>query len=218
MSRRLFRKRKKPPRELRRWLDDPGVTPRWDRQPTEVVAATRAQLFEEQAGLCCYCYGRLSGTEEDHREHVVPKAARELDDFDWSNLALACEGGNRSKRPRHCDHAKGEQRLRVVHPHRRPVVELARVGSDGKLRPDGGDAEHDVVEILRLNQAHLVTARQARIQAAIRDLETTARRDDARWKARRLSAALAELREPPAVDLEPWTEQWLERQLASGRS
>ncbi|MCB9597249.1 MAG: hypothetical protein H6719_31280 [Sandaracinaceae bacterium] len=210
MSRRLFRKGKAP-RALRKWLKDPAVTARWDAAPADVVEAMRSALAKEQSGLCCYCYGRLTGTPADHREHVVPQSAGH-EPFDWNNLALSCEGGNQTRRPPHCDHAKGSRLLRVVHPISRPTVECARVRSDGKLRALDDDTEHDVVEVLHLDRDHLAAARRARIEATVRELGTTTRRK-VRWSARRLTEALDELRRTPAQDLEPWTEQWLERQL-----
>lgn len=210
MSRRLFKKKKEGPPELLRWQRDPAVTPSWGAEPREVSDAMRARLFEEQQGLCCYCYGSLAGDETDHREHVIPRSAEGVDPFEWSNLALSCEGGNVSRLRNHCDHAKGDQRLRVVHPHTRPTVECARIASDGRLRPNDEDTAHDLATVLRLDRPHLASARKARIQAAIRDLEGGTKRKGVPWNARQLDRALTELRRRPVASLDPWVEQWLE--------
>lgn len=214
MSAKHFRRGPEPSelQQFRRTVPAEAAT-EWAALDHETKEAIRAALLAAQSGLCCYCYGRLTGAQSNPIEHITPQATRE-GVFAWDNLALSCDGGNAGGRPSHCDHSKGSTPLSHLHPFDRPSDTCARVMSSGKLRPVS-PAEDDVEEVLQLNRRHLQQSRRAAIEAEIRDLEAGSRRGG-RWRARRLERALSELeRRTRPHSMQPWTEQWLERQLRS---
>lgn len=147
-----------------------------------------------------------------HRAHRAPgHGGRRVR---LGQLGFELRRGNAGGRPSHCDHSKGSTRLSYLHPFDRPSDTCARVVSSGKVRPVSA-AEDDVEEVLQLNRRHLQQSRRAAIEAEIRDLEAGSRRGG-RWRARRLERALSELdRRTRPRSLQPWTEQWLERQVRS---
>jgi uncharacterized protein (TIGR02646 family) len=206
-----FEKGNTAPGEFRAWLRKNPRASSWKELSSEAKEALRTQLHRDQQGFCCYCYVRLGNSSIDHIDHVEPQ--NDGNRFDWDNLALACEGGNKSGRPSHCDHAKGEKRLSAVHPYRNPVSRLARLKLSGVMEAqEAPGAAADIDEILCLNQPHLKDARRNALKAIMRDLDSPVG-DQQHWSARRLEAALADL--PPRSNYAPLVRGWLERQLSN---
>ena len=207
-----FVKSNQAPKPFRDWLRDNPRAAAWDDLPTTIKNDLRVQLAKDQQGFCCYCYTRVNAEMDyPHIEHIEPQD--ENNRFDWKNLALACEGGNRSRRLTHCDHAKGEAKLEVVHPYRNPVPRQARLRPNGTLHvPDGKVVERDINDVLCLNREHLKQARKNALTAVMRDLEGTARFNQP-WRPRDIESALASL--PPTTPFEPFLRDWLVRQQGS---
>jgi uncharacterized protein (TIGR02646 family) len=50
-------------------------------------------LQQEQNGLCCYC--ELEVEDGDgHIEHMEPRSRNQARTYDYSNLAISCNGGH----------------------------------------------------------------------------------------------------------------------------
>lgn len=206
-----FHEKGKAPKPLREWLADQSDPQPWEALPTEVKAALRRRLERDQLGFCCYCYVRVKGDHRDHIEHIEPQSDQSR--FDWSNLALACEGGSAAGEEPHCDHSKGDQVLNCVHPYRNPVTLNARLRSSGKLAVDDPTARGDVEDVLRLNARRLVGARKAALTAALSPMPLNRRgRRHTEWRSRDLAEALREL--PTESDYAPLVGAWLERRRA----
>lgn len=210
------------PREPKAWRAWRRANPdasTWEELSVEAHEAARQRLSRNQGGLCCYCYGVLV---EGHTrtEHIRPRHLEDVDIFEFANLALACDGGERAERAPHCDRSKGGQQLAGIHPYTAPVPLHARLrnssserGGEGRLQAEEG-YEADVYELLNLNEPMLCRARQAALQAQLVDLASSRRRRSRGWSVRRLGAALERLeaREQP-VEFHPFVHGWLARRL-----
>lgn len=203
-----FSRSREAPKAFRDWAAANAGPQAWDGLPGVVKAALRERLYRDQKGLCCYCYVRIRGDERDHLEHIEPQT--DANRFEWDNLALSCEGGNASGRPPHCDHAKGDQALTFVHPYRSPVARHVSLRSDGVLKVREPQATRDVVEVLRLGQTHLSTARRSALEAVVRDLNDSVK-NRVTWKARTIEQTLETL--PVSASYAPLLRDWLERQI-----
>lgn len=177
------------PAALRRWrASNPGELS-WKALGGEVKASIREALSREQHGVCCYCYGPV---EPGSRiEHIAARTPENI--LEWDNLALSCYGGEGSDE-HHCDKKKGSRRLKVIHPHRAPVLFATRVDLRGRLKgyPSNEALRQDVEDTLNLNARRLTNARRASIVTATVGLPS------GRWSPRRLDQVLQELSGPGA--------------------
>lgn len=69
---------------------------------TPCHANTRNSLAHEQSGLCCYCENTV-GELDGHIEHMEPRSRNQERTYDYSNLALSCNGSGNGQ---HCGHFK----------------------------------------------------------------------------------------------------------------
>lgn len=79
------------------------ITQSWDdfaRTPCHTESGN--SLAKEQYGLCCYCES-LVGDGDRHIEHMEPRSRNSKRIYDYTNLALSCNGGGNGK---HCGHFK----------------------------------------------------------------------------------------------------------------
>lgn len=222
-----FEKHRRAPTSFRKWVDEhshdeDGQCRAWNELDRDVKSQLRTRLFTDQHGLCCYCYVRIKDDYTSHIEHI--DAQNDDNRFDWNNLALACEGGNLTNNPHHCDHRKADQPLELIHPYHAPVHLFTRLGgSKGQLKPIPGRNipkktwEDDIEEVLDLNASHLKRKRVAAFQAATADL-TRGHRRRRHWRLQDLQASLNEVRarlastKPGSYD--PLLAEWLERKVA----
>jgi uncharacterized protein (TIGR02646 family) len=208
-----FTKRHAPPL-FQAWIREnkPTANRSWEDLRTEVKAAVRKRLHKDQYGLCCYCYVQVACNEDSHIEHVEPQSPENR--FEWQNLALACEGGNKGG-DEHCDHAKGQQRLDAVHPYKAPVIRFVSLRSSGELKLQDETARRDINEVLELNANRLRSLRRSALQSALADLQQPRRRQGD-WTAQHLAQTMAELqRRTTPLSYQPLLEDWLQRRLTS---
>ena len=198
--------------EFRVWIrkSEPLSGRIWDELPTVVKDAIRARLHRDQRALCCYCYAIVKDDHTSHVEHVVPQNSDNR--FDWDNLALACDGGNKGKNPSHCDHAKGQTTLDTVHPYKAPVTRFVTLRDKGRLSVVEA-AQRDVEQVLNLNTPHLQRQRESVREALIAALQRRKRPDEP-WRPQDIAQALGKLRSRrDLIDYQPLIEDWLERRL-----
>ena len=68
-----------------------------------------AELRQEQQGLCCYCES-TAAPADSHIEHLEPRKNNAARTYDYTNLAISCNGG----KGEHCGHYKDNR-------HRNPT-------------------------------------------------------------------------------------------------
>lgn len=66
---------------------------------SECHNALDVTLRMEQQGLCCYCEHPVADSD-GHIEHLEPRQRNQARTYDYTNLALSCNGGN----AKHCGH------------------------------------------------------------------------------------------------------------------
>lgn len=60
---------------------------------SECHNALDVTLRMEQQGLCCYCEHPVADSD-GHIEHLEPRQRNDARAYDYTNLALSCNGGN----------------------------------------------------------------------------------------------------------------------------
>lgn len=181
--------------------------------PTEDL---RRALAKEQAGLCCYCLGRISPEFKRMKiEHWASQDRHPERQLDYANLLGACMGGEGSPRSQqHCDTAKGNADLSInpADP-RHTCSERFTYLPNGKIEAASGDArvEEDIAT-LALNQPRLMAGRRAIIEEVTGEVVRTKRS----LSAGQLRGLAAKLEEPDTSgNLRPFCQAgvfWLTRQ------
>jgi uncharacterized protein (TIGR02646 family) len=75
-------------------------------------ATLRKQLLEEQGYVCCYCMSRIS-EKKSKIEHFKAQSLFRVLQIDYSNLFVACKGGEGTKE-HYCDTLKGNKPLNTI--------------------------------------------------------------------------------------------------------
>lgn len=140
----------------------------------------RAALLTEQGKICCYCMQRIAETESkiEHWSSQTGHPARQLE---YSNLLLACLGGEGSPRHlQHCDTHKRHDDI-TVNPadSGRNCEHLIRYAPDGHIYSDYADIDRDINVVLNLNLQSLKNNRAAVLDGAIESLRRS--RPDGQW-------------------------------------
>jgi uncharacterized protein (TIGR02646 family) len=209
---RTIRKGNEPPV----WVEHrskPGAAYADANAPTDEL---RRALVKEQAGVCCYCLGRITPEFKGMKiEHWASQDRHPHRQLEYSNLLGACMGGEGSPRSsQHCDTAKGNDDLSInpADP-RHACSELFTYLSNGKLEAAGGDARvQGDIDILRLNQPRLMAGRRAILEEMTGKVVRTKRT----ISASKLLGMAAKLEEPDeSGNLRPFCQAgvfWLTRQ------
>ena len=121
-------------------------------------------LQQEQKGLCCYC--ELEVEDGDgHIEHMEPRSRNAVRTYDYSNLAISCNGGHTE----HCGHYKDNRSGhswdagRFLPPHDPRIAELFAYLLDGSVQTtakDPGKASY-LINYLGLDCSRLTDRRRA---------------------------------------------------------
>jgi uncharacterized protein (TIGR02646 family) len=99
-------------------------------------------LRQEQKRLCCYC--ELEVKDGDgHIEHMEPRSRNQARTYDYSNLAISCNGGHTE----HCGHYKDNRSgyswdvARFLPPHDPTTAGLFQYLVDGSIRVTDRDQD-----------------------------------------------------------------------------
>ena len=129
-------------------------------------------LREEQHHLCCYCESEIDQVD-GHIEHLVPRSRATTKIYDYSNLAMSCNGRDGNKC--HCGHRKGHDYdpTLFVSPHDQAAERLFRYVTDGSIVP--ADPQHPeradyMRSILALDCASLTGRRMQHARLLIKTL------------------------------------------------
>lgn len=133
--------------------------------------ALRAQLVEEQGGLCCYCMARIR-PETCRIEHYRPQSSFPDEGLAYPNLLAACHG-NEGASPtlHHCDVRKGNRTIRFDPRHPSAHADGVRYGANGDIRVPDPAHQDELDHVLGLNLEHLKRNRKAADQAVLTRLK-----------------------------------------------
>ena len=142
----------------------------------------RAALLAEQGKICCYCMQRISEDEKESKiEHRSSQSAHPERQLEYSNLLLACPGGEgEPSHLLHCDTHKGNDDITVNPADRTRNCELhVKYYPDGRIYSDNADIDRDLCSTLNMNLQTLINNRKAVLDGAIESLRRV--RPDGKW-------------------------------------
>jgi uncharacterized protein (TIGR02646 family) len=126
--------------------------------------ALRTTLVAEQRGLCCYCTARISADRKLMKiEHWRGQTNHPLLQLNYDNLLGACRGGEgKPLVNQHCDTRKGGRDL-LVNPASlaQDIIDGIRYQTNGEIRSDHDQLDHEIDDILGLNVALLKSSRKS---------------------------------------------------------
>ena len=131
------------------------------------------KLREEQQGLCCYCELEVA-KNDSHIEHMEPRSRNPARTYDYSNLAISCNGGAIE----HCGHYKDDSHknrnyswdaTRFIPPHDQTTSGLFYYLQDGSIFSTAEDITKAIYLIgyLGLDCPRLTERRKMHAQALI---------------------------------------------------
>lgn len=137
-----------------------------DFMRTPCHTALNDALRREQQGLCCYCESEVADTE-GHIEHMEPRSRNPTRTYDYTNLAISCDGGtvehcgpykdDRKKNPHHAWDA-----ARFSPPHNPATALLFQYLPNGGIAPTAFEATKAtyLIGYLGLDCARLIERRK----------------------------------------------------------
>ena len=141
----------------------------YDDMPSEVKAAVKKQLLEEQGWLCCYT-GRSIDEHFSHIEHFKPQSKfnENNEDVDYKNLLAAFPGSSASKCP-YGAHAKDDwYDEKLVSPLNKDCEQRFSFNLVGEISHATGDiGSKETIEHLKLNHDELNALRRSAIETAL---------------------------------------------------
>ncbi len=207
---------------------DPPRRARYDGPAfTEVKAAIRVALCEEQRHVCCYCTDRITLASDAMKvEHRVPQHgpnAAPSRDLDWANLLGACSGSkprHRGADALHCDSAKGDAAL-TLDPTNESHVATISYTRGGRITSSNARFDAELNEVLNLNLDALVELREGALAELTRLLHERHGVND--LPVAKLRKLRDHLRTPPDGRLRPfagylcwWLERAIDRRAGNG--
>jgi len=128
----------------------------------------RESLVSEQRGICCYCTQRIRPNADGMKiEHWQCQSSFRNRQLDYSNLLGACLGGQgQAPENQHCDTRKGDRPLTYnpADPNHDVESKLGFLG-DGNITSTDEVFNHEIKEILNLNERLLARNRKAILEA-----------------------------------------------------
>jgi uncharacterized protein (TIGR02646 family) len=132
-----------------------------------------SSLRREQHGLCCYC--ELEVADGDgHIEHMEPCSRNRGRTYDYSNLAVSCDGGavehcGRYKDDHHKNPTHAWDAARFASPHDAATVTLFRYLQDGSIVTTAADSDKAtyLIAYLGLDCPRLTERRKQQAQTLI---------------------------------------------------
>jgi uncharacterized protein (TIGR02646 family) len=127
-------------------------------------------LRGEQHHICCYCESKVP-EQAGHMEHMEPRSVTPSRTYDYTDLAISCNGG----KVEHCGHYKDNRSKNPNHPYKAAAFRtphdpnssnLYQYLNDGAITPryglssaDGSDAQY-MIKHLGLDSARLTERRK----------------------------------------------------------
>jgi len=164
------------------------------KKAAERRVPVKAQLRNDQRGLCAYCENALIPQDESV-EHFVPNAAGDGQELEWTNLLLCCKGGEQplleevadgnarydATGSKTCGHAKRNSTVAIFNPLHLPhSPRLFKFRSEnGEIVPDEEECAragvnvqlaHETIGVLELKARRLSEARLEVMNRLLEDL------------------------------------------------
>lgn len=147
-------------------------------------STVRQGLQHEQQLLCCYCESEVRD-RNGHIEHMEPRSRNPARTYDYSNLALSCNGGNAN----HCGHFKDNRSghswdaSRFLPPHEPTTAKLVRYLPSGSIEATSEDPDKAsyLIAYLGLDCVRLTDRRRRHARCLINTLGGEPDEDLAEW-------------------------------------
>jgi uncharacterized protein (TIGR02646 family) len=143
--------------------------PNWNRFPTNLKDALRAEISKEQGYICCYCERRISNNDF-HLEHIKPKGIKAYSNLqlDYLNLICSCQLELEKGERRHCGNSKASWYVEneFVSPLELDCEKRFKYSGDGQIYPiDENDlTAKKTIEKLKLDIDKLNSLRSSAIE------------------------------------------------------
>ncbi|MGL6136783.1 MAG: retron system putative HNH endonuclease, partial [Planktothrix sp.] len=130
-------------------------------------------LLTEQGYICCYCMKRIS-EENMEIEHFRPQSVDKYPELqlDYHNLLGSCQGNRgKPKQIQHCNARKGNKEITLnpADPQKK-CEDFIKYGSSGNIYSDDLTIDHELDNILNLNNQTLKTNRKKVLETIINEL------------------------------------------------
>lgn len=136
----------------------------------------RRILLEDQGYICCYCQKRIPEKllPKSKIEHFLCQEHNKEKTFDYRNLFIACTGqiGNVDT----CDTLKGSKPLNFIDLLNPNISATIKYTKNGLIYSNDQDINHEINNILNLNDQNLRNSRQA-ICKSIMDIKKRIERE-----------------------------------------
>jgi len=143
---------------------------KFDTAPSNVKDELREKLLEEQGFICCYCMNRVE-SRNSKIEHFKPRSLFRVEQLDYTNLFVACLGGQGSSPcEQSCDTKKGNCSLNYIN-LLSDIEKSMEYKKDGFIFSNNQDIDRELNEILNLNHSLLQNNRQEALNQLLSDLK-----------------------------------------------
>lgn len=155
------------------WDEFKGTLPSENKREEGVAYYSKVELrevlLEEQGHTCCYCEMQIFNSPNSKIEHIEPREGDTQTEriFDYSNLVLSCNGGERDPKPKtlHCDTKKDNNYIKISPLDPRCETEITFT-IEGKISGLTTNAQ-DSISVLNLHIPKLNNLREAAIAGFI---------------------------------------------------
>lgn len=142
---------------------DLATLEKFDTAPSNVKDNLRDKLLEEQGFICCYCMNRIA-FRNSKIEHFKPRSIFRIEQLDYSNLFVACLGGQgKSPNNQTCDTKKGNGILENIYLLEN-IEKYIEYKKDGFIFSENSDIDEELNEILNLNHKILQKNRKKALE------------------------------------------------------
>ncbi len=116
--------------------------------PSDTKNELRNNLLKEQGFICCYCMNRTRGNNSKI-EHFKPLDPHRSEQISYSNLFIACKGGENTPY-KHCDTHKGNKPLSAINLSTK-IEDNISYSKVGEIKSRNHEINKEINEILNLN-------------------------------------------------------------------
>ena len=143
---------------------------KFDDSSSNVKDDLRNKLLEEQGYICCYCMGRID-FRTSKIEHFKPRSLFRSEQLDYSNLFIACYGGQgRNENEQHCDTKKANKLLKSISLLQKIESNIS-YKKDGSIFSQNKAIDKELNDTLNLNYINLKNNREAVLYQVLLELE-----------------------------------------------
>lgn len=147
----------------------------------------RISLLEEQGHICAFCMRRIPVQDHAVKEHskiahLLSRTNHESKQLHYNNMVLSCPG-NIDGNP-HCDNAQGSTDITIPIFSSKFQNSINYSSKDGKIQSNNNEWDHQICDVLRLNNKLLMSNRTQTLDGVIQVLNSRS------WSERELKRQL----------------------------